>query len=75
MRWIVALALMLEVPRAVWCQPAAADAAAPTWARDVAAILHARCAGCHRDGGSAPFSLTGYDQAARASDRRRRTAE
>jgi hypothetical protein len=38
---------------------------APTFARDVAPILFARCAPCHHDGGAAPFALTSYDDAAR----------
>lgn len=35
----------------------------PTFARDVAPILHSRCAACHRTGGSAPFSLLDYPDA------------
>ena len=48
------------------CVAAAAEAqasappAAPTFARDVAPILHAHCADCHRDRGLAPFSLVTY---------------
>lgn len=37
----------------------------PTFAREVAPLLHARCAPCHHAGGSAPFPLTGYDEAKR----------
>jgi hypothetical protein len=37
----------------------------PAFARDVAPILFARCAPCHRDGGAAPFALTTYEDAAR----------
>ena len=33
-------------------------AAGPTYYRDVAPILDAKCASCHRLGGIAPFSLT-----------------
>ena len=58
----------------VWCLAAAAGArasapaearasvplAAPTFTRDVAPILYARCAVCHRAGGLAPFSLVTY---------------
>jgi len=41
-------------------------AAAPvTFTRDVAPILHARCASCHRPDGAAPFSLLTYDDASR----------
>jgi hypothetical protein len=38
---------------------------APTFARDVAPIVFAKCAPCHRAGGAAPFSLTSYEDAAR----------
>jgi len=37
----------------------------PTYSRDVAPILFARCAPCHHDGGAAPFALTSYEDAAR----------
>src|SRR5580765_6723378 len=36
----------------------AAPSAAPSYNRDVAPILDAKCATCHRIGGIAPFSLT-----------------
>ena len=36
----------------------AAPSAAPTYNRDVAPILDAKCASCHRLGGIAPFPLT-----------------
>jgi mono/diheme cytochrome c family protein len=38
-------------------------AATPTFARDVAPILSARCVECHRPDGSAPFSLLTYGEA------------
>ena len=42
----------------------AAQAAPPvTFARDVAPVLNANCAGCHRPGGIGPFSLTTYPDA------------
>src|SRR5262245_61354467 len=34
-----------------------------TFARDVAPVLYEHCVPCHRNGGSAPFSLLTYDQA------------
>ncbi len=40
-----------------------------TFTRDIAPILHANCAGCHRPGGIGPFSLTTYEGAReRAAD-------
>lgn len=35
----------------------------PTFSRDVAPILAAHCAGCHREGGPAPFPLESYREA------------
>ncbi len=40
-----------------------ASADAPTYAKDVAAILQKNCQDCHRPGQVAPFSLLTYDQA------------
>jgi hypothetical protein len=45
-----------------------APAAGPTYYRDVAPALARNCVTCHRDGGSAPFSLTTYDMAAEMSE-------
>ena len=39
--------------------------AAPTYAADVASILYANCAACHREGENAPFTLTSYEDARR----------
>jgi hypothetical protein len=44
---------------------AACRRAPPTFARDVAPIVYARCAPCHHAGGAAPFSLTSYDDVSR----------
>jgi hypothetical protein len=41
----------------------AAPSAAPTYNRDVAPILDAKCASCHRIGGIAPFPLTTASEA------------
>src|SRR5688572_23995703 len=38
-------------------------AGAPTFSRDVAPILHARCASCHRPGEVAPMSLITFRDA------------
>src|SRR5262245_61419359 len=40
-----------------------AQGAAPTFTKDVAPILYARCTGCHRPGQLAPMSLLTYDAA------------
>lgn len=49
---------------------------APTYHQDVAPIFSAKCAGCHQDGGIAPFSLTEYEPAReRASQIAAYTAE
>jgi hypothetical protein len=37
--------------------PATQTASQPTYYKDVASTVDAKCAGCHRDGGIAPFSL------------------
>src|ERR671911_1867988 len=37
----------------------------PTYYQSVKPILDGRCAGCHYQGGIAPFALTGYDAARR----------
>jgi len=50
-------------------KPVAAAPGVPTYSHDVAAILRAKCEGCHRPGEVAPFSLQDYRQAsAWASD-------
>ena len=46
-------------------RPALAVDAPVTFARDVAPILFAQCAPCHRPDGDAPFSLLAYDDARR----------
>ncbi len=43
--------------------PHSALSQSPTWATDVAPIIYANCATCHRDGGIAPFSLMSYGEA------------
>src|SRR6185436_18618285 len=52
--WIIAVALF---PATVFAQ-----APKPTFARDIAPILYAKCAMCHRAGEVAPMSLTSYDE-------------
>ena len=41
---------------------AALDSARPNWHEDVAPMIHARCVGCHAEGGVAPFALGTYAQ-------------
>ena len=41
---------------------------AVTYNRDIAPILNARCANCHRDGEVAPFALAGYNDAAKRAE-------
>src|SRR5262249_35969339 len=38
---------------------------APTFTKDVAPLLHARCVSCHQPGGDGPFSLVSYDDVRR----------
>ena len=45
--------------------PVIAAGAGPTFAKDVAPILFANCANCHRPGEAAPFPLLTYDDARR----------
>lgn len=44
--------------------PADMGAAQTTWAEHVAPVVFQHCAGCHREGGIAPFSLLTYEDAA-----------
>jgi mono/diheme cytochrome c family protein len=44
---------------------AAGSSAAPVTFNDVASIVYAKCAGCHRPGESGPFSLTSYAEVAK----------
>ena len=47
--------------------PSPPESPAPTYSREVAPLLLARCVGCHRADGPAPFSLSTYGQAKRWS--------
>jgi hypothetical protein len=57
----VAVATSVATLPASAAAPAAADAT-PTFAADVAPILHRSCASCHRAGEIAPMSLLTYDE-------------
>src|SRR3954469_1226285 len=48
--------------------PASFAAADVTYSKDVAPILFQNCAGCHRPGEVAPFSLLTYREAAKHGD-------
>ncbi|MGE0813096.1 MAG: tetratricopeptide repeat protein [Vicinamibacterales bacterium] len=45
--------------------PALAQPAAATFNQDLAPVLHAKCAQCHRPGGPAPFALLTFEDARR----------
>jgi Flp pilus assembly protein TadD len=57
------LLLALSAVLATACSQAPGAPAAPTFARDIAPLVHAHCAPCHRPGNIAPFSLLTYDDA------------
>ena len=69
--WVPLVTLLLSGSTATAAAPTAAPAAAPaapaapTYHRDVAPIMLANCAGCHRPGEAAPFSLMTFDDAKR----------
>ncbi len=44
----------------------------PTFSKDVAPLVYARCVPCHRPGGFAPFSLVSYEDVAKRSELIRR---
>jgi hypothetical protein len=44
------------------CLAADSNGASPTFAKDVAPILQAKCQNCHRDGSMAPMSLVTYEE-------------
>jgi hypothetical protein len=62
MRRIVGVAVLGSSLVVLGASPASAQTA-PTFAKDVAPILFAKCATCHRPGEVAPMSLMTYEQA------------
>ena len=56
---------MKAVLVAALCIPSLSWAQEITFSRDVAPIIFAACASCHRSGGPGPFSLTTYDDVRR----------
>ncbi len=57
---ILASTLLLLVAAAEGEEPRT-ETRPPTFARDIAPIVYARCAPCHRPGGAGPFPLLTYD--------------
>lgn len=56
-----------EAPGCILTYASVPAAAAPTWNKDVSAIMQRRCMPCHRDGQVGPFALTSHaDVKARA---------
>jgi len=51
------------IPGATADEPAKAKKPAPTYAKDVAPILQAKCLNCHRKHQVGPFALENYEQA------------
>ncbi len=71
-RLLVSSALLLAAPLlgagcgddpSAPAQPSGSPGEPPTYAKDVAPILEAKCTKCHREGGIGPFRLTSYEQA------------
>src|SRR5580658_1666217 len=65
MRSLAIPSAILLVASLAAAAPAAANAATPTFNKDIAPILYNNCATCHRPGEVAPFSLLTYADAAR----------
>ena len=60
-RSLLVLGTLAAVLSAQKTSSAAEPAVTPTFTKDVAPILYASCAGCHRPGEVAPMSLLSYD--------------
>jgi copper type II ascorbate-dependent monooxygenase-like protein len=60
-RLFVILLVMLAAPAVMFVKRN--EAASPTFAKNVAAIIFNKCANCHRPGETAPMSLTSYQEA------------
>lgn len=58
---ISVLASCLACGEAVSTPTPATKPATPTYARDVAPIIHAHCSPCHHEGGPGPFALLDHD--------------
>ncbi len=64
---VLLMCLQPQVAAPASVPAATAPPAAPTFATDIAAILHRNCVQCHRAGGGAPFALVTYADAKRKS--------
>src|SRR5688572_16186255 len=65
---LIALAAMLALGACRGGEPAPAPPRTVTFNKDIAPILFANCASCHRPGGAGPFSLLSYSDAAANAD-------
>jgi tetratricopeptide (TPR) repeat protein/mono/diheme cytochrome c family protein len=64
--WLGVVTIAGLMPASGLAQPSPPRPEGPvTFARDVAPILHSKCASCHHPDGPAPFSLLTYDDARR----------
>jgi tetratricopeptide (TPR) repeat protein/mono/diheme cytochrome c family protein len=69
MRPAKAAALLALAVGAAGCgRSASSEVAHPTFTKDIAPILFANCASCHRPGGVAPFSLLTFADASKHAD-------
>ena len=64
----IVLLLVACAPAAGGCRRAAPPPPAPTFTRDIAPIVFANCAPCHREGEAAPFTLLSYADAVKHAD-------
>ena len=55
----------MRLPLALLVSATVVSAAPVTFSADIAPIVFAQCAGCHRTGQTAPFTLTSYDDVAK----------
>jgi tetratricopeptide (TPR) repeat protein len=62
--WHQWIGVALVLPVAVTCSPDSP----PTYAEDVAPLLHRHCAACHRPDGPAPMPLLTYDDARQVTE-------
>ena len=61
-------AVALPVAAFAACQGGGSGGTGPSFSRDVAPLIADKCAGCHQQGGIAPFSLTDAQEIAERAD-------